>query len=149
MQDLIGHLTGLRVPRAAIHTEAFVYGSSGRTRRERAHAIALAAAADGLSAYTIEVAGTEPAFPCRPGQSVLDAANAAGVPLPQSCGEGSCGTCRVRVLTGTFQTDNRGMFSAAELADGWLLACQTLPTGDMTISDGPDHLTTTKSEASR
>ena len=149
MQDLIGHLTVLRVPREAIHTEAFVSASSGRTRRERAHAIALAAAADGLSAYTIEVAGTEPAFPCRPGQSVLDAANAAGVPLPQSCGEGSCGTCRVRVLAGAFQTDNPGMFSAAELAEGWLLACQTLPTGDMTISAGSDRLTTTESEASR
>jgi hypothetical protein len=26
------------------------------------------------------------------------------------------------------------MFSAAELSTGWLLACQTLPTSDMTIS---------------
>ena len=55
----------------------------------------------------------------------------------------------MRVLAGAFQTDSRGMFSAAELAEGWLLACQTLPTGDMTISAGSDHLPTTESEASR
>ena len=41
---------------------------------------------------------------------------------------------RVRVLAGIFETDSRGMFSAAELSAGWLLACQTLPTSDMTIS---------------
>ncbi|WP_433063486.1 2Fe-2S iron-sulfur cluster-binding protein [Dactylosporangium sp. CS-033363] len=130
MQELIGHLTDLGVPREAIHTEAFVSGRSAQTRRERAHAIALAA---GASTFTIGVAGDR-AFPCRPGQTVLDAANAAGVDLPQSCGEGSCGTCRVRVLAGGYETDSRGLFSAGELAAGWRLACQTLPTGDLTIS---------------
>jgi ferredoxin len=72
-------------------------------------------------------------FACSPGQSVLDAANAVGVPFPQSCGEGACGTCRVRVLSGAYETDDRGMFSADELAAGWRLACQTLPTEDLVI----------------
>jgi ferredoxin len=134
MQDLIGVLTALGVPREAIHTEAFFSGGSSRTRRERAHALTLAAAASGATAYTIGVAGSERDFPCLPGRTVLEAANTAGVPLAQSCGEGSCGTCRVRALAGTFETDSRGMFSAAELSTGWLLACQTLPTSDMTIS---------------
>ncbi|GID30932.1 FAD-dependent oxidoreductase [Paractinoplanes brasiliensis] len=134
MQDLIGALAALRVPRKGIHTEAFVSGSGGRTRRERAHAVALAAAASGVTTYTIDLAGGGTAFPCHPGQSVLDAANTAGVPLPQSCGEGSCGTCRVRVLSGDFETDSRGLLSAAEISAGWLLACQTLPTSNVTIS---------------
>ena len=148
MQDVIGHLTELGVPRTAIRTEAFVSGRSKETRREKSHAIALAAAADGITEFTIGMPGSAPsfpgsspafpgsapAFPCRPGQSVLDAANIADVPLPQSCGEGACGTCRVRVLTGTYETDTRGMFSADELAAGWRLACQTLPTQDLTIA---------------
>ena len=49
-------------------------------------------------------------------------------------GEGACGTCRVRVLAGAYETDTRGMFSADELAAGWQLACQTLPTSDLTIT---------------
>jgi len=134
MQDLIGHLTELRVPREAIHTEAFVSGRSKETRREKAHAIAIAAAAAGVTEFKIGVAGGDPAFACRPGQSVLDAANAADVPMPQSCGEGACGTCRVRVLSGAYETDTRGMFSTDELTAGWRLACQTLPTGDLTIA---------------
>ncbi|MFD4603289.1 FAD-dependent oxidoreductase [Streptomyces sp. NPDC058464] len=133
MQDLIGRLTELGVPREAIHTEAFVSGRSKETRREKAHAIAVAAAAAGVTQFMIGTEGGAPAFPCSPGQSVLDAANAVGVTLPQSCGEGACGTCRVRVLSGAYETDDRGMFSAEELAAGWRLACQTLPTEDLVI----------------
>ncbi|MEU1345437.1 2Fe-2S iron-sulfur cluster-binding protein, partial [Streptomyces sp. NPDC005827] len=133
MQDLIGRLRELGVPREAIRTEAFVSGRSRETRREKAHAIAVAAAAAGVSEFMIGTVGGAPAFPCGPGQSVLDAANAVGVALPQSCGEGACGTCRVRVLSGAYETDDRGMFSADELAAGWRLACQTLPTEDLVI----------------
>ncbi|MEU6352443.1 FAD-dependent oxidoreductase [Streptomyces sp. NPDC047072] len=133
MQDLIGRLAELGVPREAVHTEAFVSGRSKESRREKAHAIAVAAAAAGVTEFMIGTVGGTPAFPCRPGQSVLDAANAVGVALPQSCGEGACGTCRVRVLSGAYETDDRGMFSADELAAGWRLACQTLPTEDLVI----------------
>ncbi|MBL7252754.1 2Fe-2S iron-sulfur cluster-binding protein [Paractinoplanes lichenicola] len=129
MQDLIGALTELGVPRTAVHTEAFVSERSNETRREKAHAIALAAQ---VSSFTIGLGGGS--FPCRPGESVLVAANEAEVDLPQSCGEGACGTCRVRVLDGSYETDTRGMFSDGELAEGWRLACQTLPTSDLTIA---------------
>lgn len=132
MQDVLGHLAALGVPRDVVHTEAFVSGRSGQTRRERAHAIALAAQQAGIAEYRIGLTGGE-SFPCPPGQTVLDAANTARVPFPQSCGEGSCGTCRVRVLKGDYETDTRGMFSAAELDEGWRLACQTLPAGDLVI----------------
>ncbi|MEU6341991.1 FAD-dependent oxidoreductase [Streptomyces sp. NPDC046977] len=133
MQDLIGRLGVLGVPREAIRSEAFVSGRSKETRREKAHAIAVAAVAAGVTEFVIGTVGGVPAFPCSPGQSVLDAANTAGVALPQSCGEGACGTCRVRVLSGAYETDDRGMFSADELAAGWRLACQTLPTEDLVI----------------
>ncbi|MFF5147655.1 2Fe-2S iron-sulfur cluster-binding protein [Streptomyces sp. NPDC013157] len=133
MQDLIGRLRELGVPPEAIRTEAFVSGRSKETRREKAHAIAAAAAAAGVTEFVIGTDGGGPAFSCSPGQSVLDAANAVGVALPQSCGEGACGTCRVRVLSGAYETDDRGMFSADELAAGWRLACQTLPTEDLVI----------------
>ncbi|SNY64478.1 2Fe-2S iron-sulfur cluster-binding protein [Paractinoplanes atraurantiacus] len=129
MRDLLGALADLGVPRDRVHTEAFVSDRSRKTRQERAHAVALAA---GAPAYTIRTAGTS--FPCRPGQTLLAAANAAAVPIPQDCDEGICGTCRVRIVSGTYETDDRGMFSAAELDQGWRLACQTLPTADLTIT---------------
>ena len=45
-----------------------------------------------------------------------------------------CGTCRVRVLSGAYETDTPGNVSVDELAAGWRLACQTLPTEDLVIS---------------
>ncbi|WP_455430609.1 2Fe-2S iron-sulfur cluster-binding protein [Paractinoplanes durhamensis] len=134
MQDLLGALADLDVPREAVHTEAFVSGGSRQTRRERAHAVALAAEQAGITGYAIGVRDEGTTFDCPPGQTVLDAANAAGVPFPQSCGEGACGTCRVRVVAGEYETDTRGMFSAAEIDQGWRLACQTLPTTDLLIT---------------
>ncbi|WP_189265366.1 2Fe-2S iron-sulfur cluster-binding protein [Streptomyces fuscichromogenes] len=41
-----------------------------------------------------------------------------GGALPQSCGEGACGTCRVRVLSGAQETDDRGMFQDGPAAVG-------------------------------
>ncbi|MFF5075705.1 2Fe-2S iron-sulfur cluster-binding protein [Actinoplanes sp. NPDC000266] len=129
MRDVLGALADLGVPREVVHTEAFASERGRQTRQERAHAVALAA---GTSAYTIRIG--DASFPCRPGQTLLAAANAAAVPLPQDCDEGVCGTCRVRILSGSYETDDRGMFSAAELDQGWRLACQTLPTEDLAVS---------------
>ncbi|MFJ9567514.1 2Fe-2S iron-sulfur cluster-binding protein [Streptomyces fuscichromogenes] len=39
-----------------------------------------------------------------------------GGALPQSYGEGACGTCRVPVLSGAYETDGRATLSADELA---------------------------------
>jgi len=36
----------------------------------------------------------------------------------------------------TGESSNRGMFSAEEIDAGRRLACQTLPTGDVTIAAG-------------
>ncbi|MCP2266067.1 FAD-dependent oxidoreductase [Promicromonospora thailandica] len=134
MQDVIGHLTAAGVPRSAIHVEAFTSSRSRTTRRERAHDIALAAEQAGVTSFAVDARAAGRQFTCVPGQSVLDGANAAQVPLPQSCDEGICGTCRVRVLSGSSETDTRGMFSAEEIEAGWRLACQTLPTSDLTIA---------------
>jgi all-trans-retinol 13,14-reductase len=132
MQAMIGALTGLAVPRDAIRTEAFVSSQSRKTRSENAHAIALAAKGAGVKEFKVAVrAGA--AFSCPPGQTILAAANAARVPFRQSCGEGACGTCRARVLSGQFVTDGQALFSAQEIAAGWVLACQTLPKGDLEI----------------
>ena len=59
------------------------------------------------------------------GESLASALPQFGVEFP--CGATSlCGGCRVRVLKGSLPTTgpDRLVFSAAELDDGWRLACQ-------------------------
>jgi CDP-4-dehydro-6-deoxyglucose reductase/terephthalate 1,2-dioxygenase reductase component len=50
--------------------------------------------------HRAQVAGSELAFDCAPGQSVLDAALQAGIELPHSCRKGVCGSCAAVVSEG-------------------------------------------------
>lgn len=73
----------------------------------------------------------------RPGGTLLDAAQDAGVALSAVCGgAGICGDCRVRVLQGAVSALNdteRDLLTDAELADGLRLACQTVIEGEGAI----------------
>ncbi|WP_374569006.1 2Fe-2S iron-sulfur cluster-binding protein [Ideonella sp.] len=75
--------------------------------------------------------------PIAPGQSLLEAAQAAGVRLPRSCRNGSCRACRCKLLQGAvhYRIDWPGLL-AEEKAEGWILPCVALPDGDVTI-DAP------------
>ena len=78
----------------------------------------------------------------QPGNTLLDAAQRAGVALSAVCGgAGICGDCRVRVQRGATSALNeteRDLLSDAELAAGLRLACQTLIEGaDEIVVDVP------------
>jgi len=77
-------------------------------------------------------------FACRKGKTLLDAALDAGVPMNYSCQVGACGTCRCRVLSGSFRTLKRldYLLSAEETTSGVTLACQTLPSTDLVLEQG-------------
>jgi ferredoxin len=63
--------------------------------------------------FEVEVAGTGQVIQVPPHQSVLEALEGAGVELPYSCSEGTCGTCETPVLEG--QVDHRdSILSKAE-----------------------------------
>jgi ferredoxin-NADP reductase/phytoene dehydrogenase-like protein len=136
MSAMIAALCELQVPRDIVHTEAFVSSRLTQTLAEQAQAIRFAAATEGLAGFAVQVRSGR-AFPCAPGQTLLAAANGAGVPFAQSCHEGVCGKCRARILTGPFALAGRGIFSDLEIAEGWVLACQTLPRGNLEIDLAP------------
>ncbi len=71
------------------------------------------------------------------GAKLVEAAGRAGMILNQPCGgEGSCGKCRVEVLSNApapTAADRRHLDEEA-LAGGWRLACQLEVQGDMVVS---------------
>jgi uncharacterized 2Fe-2S/4Fe-4S cluster protein (DUF4445 family) len=76
------------------------------------------------SGETIEVPG---------GTSLLDAAILCELDVPAPCaGQGRCGRCRVRVVSGEVERRSSAALSAAEILEGWAVACQTY-VGDGTI----------------
>ncbi|MGB7480254.1 MAG: 2Fe-2S iron-sulfur cluster-binding protein, partial [Burkholderiaceae bacterium] len=71
----------------------------------------------------------------RSGTSVLDAALAAGLDLPYACKGGVCCTCRAKVLEGSVAMDKNYTLEDAEIAQGFVLTCQSHPTSErLTVS---------------
>ncbi|HEX7386147.1 MAG TPA: CDP-6-deoxy-delta-3,4-glucoseen reductase [Castellaniella sp.] len=74
-------------------------------------------------------------FPVAQGQTVLDAALAAGLVLPYSCRNGTCSTCRGRVVSGDYDAGPAParILDGADLAQGYTLLCQARPSSDLVI----------------
>ena len=69
-------------------------------------------------------------------QTVLEALLRAGVWMPNSCNQGTCGTCKLRVVAG--EVDHRDSpldtLTPDERAAGLALACQARPCGDTEVA---------------
>jgi ferredoxin len=64
----------------------------------------------------------------RAGDTLLETARSAGLSPPSSCETGSCGTCMARMTEGSARMNNNDALEDDEVAEGWVLTCQALPT---------------------
>ena len=64
----------------------------------------------------------------RAGNTLLQTARLAGLHAPSSCETGSCGTCMARVTQGSARMLNNEALDDDEVAEGWVVTCQALPT---------------------
>lgn len=82
----------------------------------------------------------------RSDQSLLEAAQLAGVEINSICGGvGVCGSCRVRLIKGELSSptiDEENSLSAGEIQQGFRLACQAYPRTDIIIDIPPESLST-------
>ena len=62
--------------------------------------------------------------------NILDSARVAGLPAPFACKAGVCATCRARVTSGKVEMAARYGLTDEEVADGYVLTCQSVPVGD-------------------
>ena len=86
-------------------------------------------------AYRVHILETETAFEVEEGETVLQAAERSSVKLPHECTFGGCGTCRIKLESGAVRYDEFPMALTPEEAEqGYALACQALPAGDLCIS---------------
>jgi uncharacterized 2Fe-2S/4Fe-4S cluster protein (DUF4445 family) len=79
------------------------------------------------------------------GTDLLAAAQAAGVQLASLCGGiGSCDSCKVRLMRGSLSRptlEEQAALSDADLAAGFRLACQAIPSTDVKVDIPPESLT--------
>ena len=74
-------------------------------------------------------------FRARPDETVLAAALRQGVMLPYSCRNGTCASCKCRLVTGEvrYPFNPPTALDTEDLADGRMLACQAVSDGDIEI----------------
>ncbi|MBG6099261.1 FAD-binding oxidoreductase [Nocardioides luteus] len=82
----------------------------------------------------ISVAGRR--VECAEDQSILEAFLRAGIWMPNSCNQGTCGTCKLQVVCG--EVDHResplDTLTAEERAAGLALACQARPLAETEVA---------------
>ena len=70
---------------------------------------------------------------CGPQQHVLDAARNAGVRLASSCAQGMCGTCKVKLVSGTVDMQHKGGIRQREIDQGMVLLCCSKPLSNLVV----------------
>ena len=96
--------------------------------------------------YVIEFQPVGCRAECGEDESLLDCARHGSVGINSVCGgAGTCGNCRVRILSG--QTSDatgqeREFVSAREIEQGWRLACQAFPRSNIKLEIPPESLST-------
>ncbi len=78
---------------------------------------------------TIEVGGRSGATTHRPGTTLLQTARQLGLSPPSSCESGNCATCMAKVVEGAAMMHVNNALTDDEVAAGWVLTCQAVPTG--------------------
>ncbi len=85
--------------------------------------------------YTITVQPAARSFVADQGEAVLVAAIREGIGLPYGCRDGACGSCKCRLLEGEVDQQSRrgAALSAADAAQGFILACCSVPRSDLVL----------------
>jgi ferredoxin-NADP reductase len=84
--------------------------------------------------FTVRVAGTAITAEVGPGETMLEALEAAGADLLSDCRKGECGLCEARVVTLTGDIDHRDVFYSERQHDARSKLCicvsRVVPSGD-------------------
>jgi len=121
-----GALLDRNVAKERIHIERFTADRpAGTFAPEMAE---LQTKAEGLT-VAVTLDGRTRKVPFTAG-NILDSARASGLPAPFACKAGVCATCRAKVTSGKVEMAARYGLTDEEVADGYVLTCQSVPLGD-------------------
>jgi 3-ketosteroid 9alpha-monooxygenase subunit B len=78
----------------------------------------------------VSLDGSEHRFPWPARQKLLDLLLEKGLDAPYSCREGACSACACRLVEGEVKMLNNDVLDSEDIADGIVLACQSVPVTD-------------------
>jgi ring-1,2-phenylacetyl-CoA epoxidase subunit PaaE len=83
--------------------------------------------------YRLTLDGEDHNVPIAEGETLLQAALAAGIDAPHSCTEGRCGTCMSWLRSGDVLMPPARALSQRNIEKGYVLACQSRPSSSESI----------------
>lgn len=113
------NLMGHGIDDKHIHSERFVSASEAKRRADYGNS---------GSVVHVKLDNEEFSIKLKPGQAVLGALLEAGKTPPYSCLAGACSTCMAKVEKGGIKMDVCYALDDDEIAEGFVLTCQSHPT---------------------
>lgn len=114
------------------HEESFSFDSLSQ---EPEQAIAATASDESLAVagFEINFQKSNRQIICGPQQHVLEAARNAGIRLASSCAQGMCGTCKVKLVSGSVDMQHKGGIRQREIDQGMVLLCCSKPLSNLVL----------------
>ncbi len=81
-----------------------------------------------VESFRLTLDGEDNTVPIAAGETLLQAALAAGIDAPHSCTEGRCGTCMSWLRNGEVSMASTRALSQRNIERGYVLACQSRPS---------------------
>ena len=123
MDAAVTALKSLGMPNGRVHVERFV------SLPGEGEALPVAVSEAAMAAQlAVRLDGEDYELPCDSGETVLDAMQRAGLNPPSACRVGGCASCMCTLESGAVDLLHNDALDAGELAEGWILACQAVPT---------------------
>jgi 3-ketosteroid 9alpha-monooxygenase subunit B len=128
MDAVVAALDELEWPRERVRVERFL--SLVKNPFVKLKAAPVAEPSTKSAVVEVELDGTRHTVAWPVTSRLLDALREAGLPVPSSCEEGRCSACACLKLDGEVTMVNNEVLDDRDLADGYILACQSLPASD-------------------
>ncbi|MDT3437748.1 2Fe-2S iron-sulfur cluster-binding protein [Haloarcula sp. 1CSR25-25] len=93
-----------------------------------------------VTTHTVEFVDIDQSIQVSESQTILEAADEAGLDLPYQCRMGVCGVCSaLRLEEGEVQQTEAMFLSGTEKGDGYVLTCVAKPRSDLKLraNEGP------------
>lgn len=120
----------------AVRYELFTTGDPKEERGHRGRPVELDPKGDNRTIdFSLDGLSSTVETPKGANESVLNAALRVRPDTPFACAGGVCGTCRAKVVGGTFDMDENFALESDEVEAGYVLTCQTRPTSDTLTVD--------------
>jgi len=86
-----------------------------------------------ISLPTVTFSASDKSAPLPPDKCILDVADEIGVEIDNSCRVGTCGTCRIKLLSGEVTMAVEDGLEPGDKENGIILACQAKSTGNVVV----------------